>query len=105
MAEMIIQDDVDDEKMKFGMQAMTVLARLVWRRPYNPRLAGRLHRIKCPTLLVWGADDALVPPAYGEAYRAGIPHAEFRTIPNCGHLPMFEAEAEYVKLISLSSTK
>ena len=52
---------------------MTVLARLVWERPYDPKLAARLHRIQCPTLLLWGDHDRLVPPAYGEAYRQHIP--------------------------------
>jgi pimeloyl-ACP methyl ester carboxylesterase len=78
---------------------MTVLARLVWRRPYNPRLATRLHRIQCPTLLLWGDHDRLVPPAYGEAYRKGLPHAEMALLPNCGHLPMFEMENEYVERV------
>ena len=78
---------------------MTVLARLVWRRPYNPRLAARLHRIDCPTLLLWGEHDRLVPPAYGEEYRKHIPNVEWSVIPHCGHLPMFEAEAEYVERV------
>ena len=100
MATLLVKDETDDESMQFAFQAMTVLARLVWRRPYDPKLAARLHRIKCPTLLVWGEHDQLVPPAHGDAYRAGIPHAELRNIPNCGHLPMFEAETQYLDLIS-----
>ena len=36
-------------------QSLTVLARLVWERPYDPKLASRLHRVQCPTLLLWGA--------------------------------------------------
>ncbi len=99
MADLIFQDKTDDEKLKAGFQAMTVLARLVWRRPYNPRLAARLHRIACPTLLLWGEHDRLVPPAYGEEYRKQISHAEWSLIPRCGHLPMFEAEAEYVERV------
>jgi pimeloyl-ACP methyl ester carboxylesterase len=99
MSQLVIQDHPDDEKLKFGFQAMTVLARLVWRRPYNPRLAARLHRIQCPTLLLWGDHDRLVPPAYGEAYRKGMPHAEFALLPKCGHLPMFETENEYVERV------
>jgi pimeloyl-ACP methyl ester carboxylesterase len=99
MAQLVIQDHPDEEKLKFGFQAMAVLARLVWRRPYDPRLAARLHRVKCPVLLVWGEHDRLVPPAYGEAYRKYMPHAEFTLIPKCGHLPMFEAEGEYVERV------
>jgi pimeloyl-ACP methyl ester carboxylesterase len=96
IATMIVKDQPDEAQLIFGMQAMSVLARLVWRRPYNPRLAERLYRITCPTLLIWGDDDRLVPLAYGEAYRRYLPHAELAVIRDCGHLPMFEKEAEYV---------
>ena len=79
---------------------MTVLARLMWERPYDPKLAARLHRVQCPTLLLWGGDDQLVPPAYGEAYKKHLPHAEWKLIPECGHLAMFEKEAEFVEAVT-----
>ncbi len=100
MATMVVREDPDEEAMMTGYQAMTVLARLVWERPYDPKLAQRLRRIECPTLLVWGDHDRLVPPAYGEAYRKGIAGAELKLIKDCGHLPMFEKEAEFVETIT-----
>jgi pimeloyl-ACP methyl ester carboxylesterase len=100
MAQMVLRDDPDEEKMLFGYQALTVLARLVWERPYDPKLAARLRRVQCPTLLLWGANDRLVPPAHAEAYRRHLPQAEVRLIPNCGHLPMFECEAEFVEAVA-----
>jgi pimeloyl-ACP methyl ester carboxylesterase len=99
MAKMIIGDEPDEEKRLAGCQAMTVLARLVWDRPYDPKLPGRLHRVRCPTLLLWGAQDRLVPPAYAEAYRKYLPQAELRLLPNCGHLGMFEREGDFVEAI------
>ena len=100
LANLIIADEADEQKAMAAYQALTVLARLVWERPYNPKLAGRLHRVRCPTLLMWGAHDRLVPPAHGEAYRKLIPGAELKLIPDCGHLPMFDREAEFVKLVA-----
>ena len=49
-------------------------ARFGW-EPYlhNPKLKHRLHRIKVPTLLIWGENDGIVTPQYGEAYRKLIP--------------------------------
>jgi pimeloyl-ACP methyl ester carboxylesterase len=99
MAKMIVEDEPDETKRLFAYQAMTVLARLVWERPYDPKLAPRLRRVKCPTLLLWGANDTLVPPAYGKAYHKYLPHAEWQTIPNCGHLSMFEKESEFVQAV------
>jgi pimeloyl-ACP methyl ester carboxylesterase len=100
MARLVIEDHPDEEKMMAGYQSLTVLARLVWERPYDPKLAARLHRVQCPTLLVWGANDKLVPPSHGEAYRQHLPQAEFKRIADCGHLPMFEREAEFVETIA-----
>jgi pimeloyl-ACP methyl ester carboxylesterase len=100
MARLVLQDDPDEEKMMAAYQSLTVMARLVWERPYDPKLAARLHRVQCPTLLVWGAQDRLVPPSYGEAYRKHLPQAELKLIPDCGHLPMFEREAEFVETVA-----
>jgi pimeloyl-ACP methyl ester carboxylesterase len=99
IAKLVIADNPPEDRMLKAYQSLTVLARLVWERPYDPKLAGRLHRITCPVLLLWGDNDRLVPPAYTEVYRKHIPHAEIKIIPNCGHLPMFEKEAEFVETI------
>jgi pimeloyl-ACP methyl ester carboxylesterase len=66
-------------------------ARFGW-EPYlhNPKLKHRLHRIKVPTLLVWGENDGIVTPAYGEAFRKLIPDARLAVIPQAGHLPQIE---------------
>lgn len=55
--------------------------------PYmsNPKLADRTHRISRPTLVAWGADDAIVDPAYREAWRKALPQAEVETFAAAGH--------------------
>ncbi len=100
MAKLIIADDPNEEQMMAAYQSMTVLARLVWERPYDPKLAARLHRVRCPTLLLWGESDKLVPPSYGEAYRRCLPHAELKLLPACGHLGLFEKETEFVEAVT-----
>jgi pimeloyl-ACP methyl ester carboxylesterase len=100
MAKMVIADDASDERRLGAYQAMTVLARLLWDRPYDPKLAARLRRVQCPTLLLWGEHDRLVPPAYAEAYKKCLPHAEVRLIPDCGHLGMFEKEGAFVEAVT-----
>jgi pimeloyl-ACP methyl ester carboxylesterase len=100
VAQMVMQDNPDEEKMLTAYQHMTALARLVWERPYDPKLARRLVRVRCPTLLVWGESDRLVPPSYGKAYLQHIPGAELKLLPQCGHLPMFEKEKEFVETVA-----
>ncbi len=64
---------------------------------YNPQLPRWLHRITCPTLVLWGASDGIVTPAYGRAYSALIPQARFETIAAAGHHPEIEQPEAFVK--------
>lgn len=61
-------------------------------RPYmhDPALAHWLHRITAPTLVLWGEQDGVVAPAYGEQLAASIPGARFRAFPGTGHHPHIE---------------
>lgn len=71
---------------------------------YDPKLAGRLRRATCPTLVVWGDHDPLLPLAYAEAYRDGLPNAELEIIQACGHLPHFEQEKRFVEAVTEFAT-
>jgi pimeloyl-ACP methyl ester carboxylesterase len=57
---------------------------------YNPRLRHRLHRIRIPTLVLWGASDRFAPPDYGRRYCEAIPGAKFEEIAEAGHFPHIE---------------
>jgi len=61
-------------------------------KPYmhNPRLKRWLHRIDRPTLLLWGAEDRIVTPAYGENWRRALPNARLEPIADAGHFPHWE---------------
>ena len=93
---------------KLSDDQLTVIARnreatalYAW-EPYfhNPKLRQWLHRIKLPTLLLWGADDRFVTAAYyGDAYRGAIPGARFETIDRAGHFPHIEEPAALVERI------
>ncbi|WP_432986961.1 alpha/beta fold hydrolase [Dactylosporangium sp. CA-233914] len=39
-----------------------------------------------PTLLVWGEDDHIVPPTFGQVYADAFPNSRFETIPGAGHI-------------------
>jgi pimeloyl-ACP methyl ester carboxylesterase len=67
---------------------------------YNPKLAGRLHRIRVPTLVLWGASDRVVPAAYGRAYADRIPGARFEPIENAGRFPHVEQPAALARRIA-----
>ena len=54
-------------------------ARLAW-SPYmhNPKLKNRLHRIKLPTLFLWGIADRILSENYGRGYCRDDPRRDVR---------------------------
>src|SRR5262249_1922403 len=62
------------------------------RTPYmhDPKLKSRLHRIRIPTLFLWGRQDGILSESYGRAFCAAIPGARFEPIDKAGHFPHLE---------------
>jgi len=48
-------------------------------------LAQRLYRITARTLIVWGREDVLVPPVYGDAFKKAISKSKLLRIAKAGH--------------------
>lgn len=70
-------------------------------RPYmhRPQLRHWLHRIRVPTLVLWGESDRIVRPDYGRAYAGLIPGARFKTIAKAGHYPHLEQPDAFARAI------
>ena len=75
--------------------------RYAW-SPYmhNPKLKGRLHRVRVPTLVLWGAADKVVKIAYGRSYADAIRGARFETIEGAGHFPHIEQPDAFARAVS-----
>jgi len=71
-------------------------------KPYmhNPRLKRWLHRIDIPTLLLWGAQDGIVTPAYAEGWRAEINGAKLELVAEAGHFPHWEQPDRFIKQLA-----
>jgi pimeloyl-ACP methyl ester carboxylesterase len=64
----------------------TSFARLFWEHPTDPKFPRYLHRIKMPTLIVWGDEDKLIPVQQAQAWRKLIPNSEVMIVKGAGHL-------------------
>lgn len=53
-------------------------------------LADKLHKVKVPTLLIWGKQDTVTPPFVGEKFHELISDSRLHFIDECGHAPMME---------------
>jgi len=70
-------------------------------RPYmhDPGLRQWLHRVKLPALVLWGENDGIVWPDYGEKLCRALPDARFATIRQTGHYPQIERSDEVADAI------
>jgi pimeloyl-ACP methyl ester carboxylesterase len=82
---------LDDPRIIHWLRAREATARVAW-NPYlhNPRLPQHLRRVECPTLILWGRHDKLLPVGIGEFYAKQIPNARLDIFDNCGHMLPFE---------------
>ncbi len=53
-------------------------------------LGGRLDRIQCPALVVWGERDRFLDPSFADAYAQRIAGASVRRVPGAGHWPWLD---------------
>jgi pimeloyl-ACP methyl ester carboxylesterase len=89
-----------DGEVLAAARAREATARFAW-NPYfhNPRLKSRLHRIRIPTLFLWGAHDRMLSEAYGRAFCAAIPGARFEPIERAGHFPHQEQSKVFAERV------
>jgi pimeloyl-ACP methyl ester carboxylesterase len=81
-----------EEKIQELVRRVTTMAstaHFLWPIPERG-LAKRLHRIKAETLIVWGADDRLVPSSYVQDFANGLAKSKVVIVPGAGHTPQFD---------------
>lgn len=71
-------------------------------RPYmhNPGLRQWLHRVRVPSLVIWGENDGIVTPDYGRKLFRSLPEAQFEEIGQAGHYPQIERPDEVADAIN-----
>ncbi|NQV57173.1 MAG: alpha/beta hydrolase, partial [Rhodospirillales bacterium] len=83
------EDDVEWDLTLF--RAQMAAARVLWPLG-DTRLAKRLGRIHQETLIIWGADDKIIPPSYAEKFAAAISGpTTIAVIEGAGHKVEFDA--------------
>jgi pimeloyl-ACP methyl ester carboxylesterase len=68
----------------------TSFGRLFWEHPTDPKFPRHLHRLKMPTLIVWGEEDRIIPSQQAQAWHRLIPGAEVAIVKGAGHIVHFD---------------
>jgi pimeloyl-ACP methyl ester carboxylesterase len=97
-ADLALPRSLEDARILNWLRAREATARVGW-NPYlhNPRLPRHLRRIECPTLLLWGRHDRLIPVAHGEEYARLIPGAQLKVVDQCAHMLPYEQPEAFVE--------
>ena len=76
-------------------------SRLAW-KPYmhNRALPSLLSGVKAPSLIVWGAEDQVVPVSCAEQFRAAIAGAKVEVLSGTGHAVDLEQPAALAAIVS-----
>ncbi len=72
--------------------------KFIWPLP-DKGLRKRIHRVAAPTLIIWGKQDALMPPVYAEEFKTLIPHARVEMIDKAGHMAPLEQPATIAQMV------
>jgi pimeloyl-ACP methyl ester carboxylesterase len=92
---------MNDDQLSVVARNVETFARFCW-EPYmhDPKLRRLLHRVTKPTFFLWGANDGIAKPSYGEAYARLVPGAKFATIADAGHYPHIEQPEAALKALA-----
>ncbi|RMD76796.1 MAG: alpha/beta fold hydrolase [Chloroflexi bacterium] len=63
-------------------------------------LRARLHEIRVPTLLIWGAHDRIFSLQYATTAHRELPCSQLVVIPHCGNFPHIEAVRPFRGVLS-----
>ena len=92
-------DPTVPEQLFRAAQTTASILQFTWPLP-DKGLSKRLYRLQAPTLLIWGAQDRFVDPAYGEDLTALIADARLAVVDGAGHMPQLEQPERTVELIT-----
>ena len=99
LGQMLLKQFESPEMMLEMHKSLASAGKFLWPIP-DKGLKKRIHRIQCPTLVLWGASDKLIPPAYGKAFLKAISGARLVTLNSSGHVPMLEEQAAFVQAVT-----
>ncbi|GAY18261.1 alpha/beta fold hydrolase [Mycobacterium sp. shizuoka-1] len=82
-----------------GPAALATLGRYAFQYAYETADGHRGLRVDCPTVIVHGAGDRIIPVQASRTLHQQIPGSTLVVLPDSGHCPQLDNPAEVVRLI------
>ena len=86
------------EVTKSVSKCMSIVA--IAKSAQRHNLAGELHSIRTPTLLIWGLNDTITPPHVAHEFNRLIVNSQLHFIDCCCHAPMMERPVEFNRILT-----
>lgn len=84
--------------LKSAQKTLRIIA--IARSAQRHNMAHKLPEIKAPTLLIWGLNDTITPPAVAHEFNKLIPNSELKFIDFCCHAPMMEQPEQFNQILA-----
>ena len=92
----------DDEELGWQIihrvQSLSTVGKFLWPIP-DKGLIRRVHRIQCPTLIIMGDNDKIVPAAYADLLTSRIAGSRSHVMSGVGHMMTHERPAEFATIV------
>ncbi len=96
----LFERELSTEERELQIRGRKMTTRLCWKPyMYDRSLEWLLQRVDVPTLVVWGAEDRIIPPDAGRRIHEAIPGSRLEILPECGHLPHVEKADELSDMV------
>jgi pimeloyl-ACP methyl ester carboxylesterase len=93
-------DGIEPDVLRKWDDARETVSAVAWKPiGHSRQLAAMLSLISVPTVVVWGADDAIVPPGCVRDWAAAMPTAKTVTIDEAGHQVDLEAPVRLGRIV------
>jgi pimeloyl-ACP methyl ester carboxylesterase len=101
LAERLLAIKPTEAQMDLMLKNRFTAAKFGWQpRWLNPDLEKWLHRIKVPSLVVWGREDKVFPWQYAELWMKRLPEArQLVMVERAGHAPHVEKADEVIPAV------
>ena len=97
----LFPNQVEKLKKGFGSDDYQTAGKMrdIFIKTVNEDLTPLLHRIKTPTLVIWGEKDSTRPITEGIFIKNSIAHARLRVVWGAGHSPYLEKQNEFMEIL------
>lgn len=99
-ADAAIERELASDSEDLRLRNQELAARMTWEpRLHDPQMIKWLHRIACPTLVVWGEQDEILPAVYALEWQRRLPRSTVSVVGDCGHAPQLERPDSFAGLV------